>query len=185
MPKLQIEGETIDIADSEFFKMISHLAEGNYNLARVLFGLHYSGFCDVDGDLTQHPETPIQERIRLLRDQIGDKQLQVALDSLQGYVDELIAHDLKFVEWLATYSGIGSPSSKKARSRLRQNLTQITDKGPDGSPQGPIWRANPEFQALIHESEVIIEQIESTKQEFDLRLEFLQNQLNDGQRNSA
>lgn len=179
MPRLQFDRETLDVTESEFLEMTSSLAEGAYNLAKILSGLHYGGFCDVSGEMTQPPEKRTRERISQLIDYIDDGQLRAALKYLQDLMDKLRGHDSKIVEWLAMYTGSGPVLSLQDRVRLKQRLDRITDRGPDEPPQGPIWRTDSKYQILVQESQSIMEQAEQAKQVIDLRLDLLQSQWND------
>ena len=69
MPTLVFDDGSVDIARDHFLESIGSLAEGDYHLARVLVGLHYGGFCDVDGDMTRPPDERALGRISQLVDQ--------------------------------------------------------------------------------------------------------------------
>jgi hypothetical protein len=172
MRQLSIGGKVYEVEEKYYLDSINHLSKGYYVLAEAYHNYHVSGFADLDG-IFQAQDVGQDEIVKAISNQIDDQMLSKAFDGLKNHLQELKELDGQIADWLISFVGLPPVQDKKHKALLKRRLKKIIISGPDGRLQGPIWSLQPEYQAFVERSKMILVVMGDAQQQIDQRIQQL------------
>jgi hypothetical protein len=166
MHRIDFEGLDVEWSEPLLLIIVGQIAQANYSLAQMYFGLHGGGFADWQGNFQPAPGTGTLAMAEMFGPQIGDPELREAFYTLWEYTRNLAEIDREIIGWLAEFAGLTAIRDRRDRAKLDRWLRRIAVEG----AAGPVWAAQPEYLALQEKSRQVMAAVTQAKGQFDRRL---------------
>jgi tetratricopeptide (TPR) repeat protein len=169
MRQIHLQGETIEISERDFHRLIGDVVGGVYLPTKHLHGSRASGFPDVSDGWKPSLQKEL-EQLEALISQVDDQELCEMLRSLESQTRKVEELNTQFVELVAKFFALPVPQTQKERQELTQRMNEYKlpeneyrANQPEYLSWNPVWVSQPEYRQLVKQSQQVFDEWERIK----------------------